>query len=378
MSAADLTAKVSLNGGGGGWNQEWEADLSLVEPSPFHEPGATSSAAGFNGRVAVTLVDLLERIRDGIPAIDYLPASERMLVRGKRHQTSAPKKTGKSISWEVHWVDMALAGARVVILDRENGADLYASRLEAIIAARELDDEQQQLLAANLAYSEFPRLAAQDGDQLAVMCAGADVVVFDAQRMFLTDLGLKEDDNDDYATFIGIAIDPLFRAGIATMILDNTGHQESKRSRGASAKGDLNEILFSLEVVDPFDLTTVGKVRLEISDSRFGNSGRWEMTIGGGTFEPWNGSTRATRTAGPAPSRPPGTWNASASTSSASTSPSATAPSKTLSASHGTSDSRWNASSTRAMQPRSQARETPAFCCQNRHSGSTTSARPRL
>jgi hypothetical protein len=290
VSADALTGKVSLNGGGGGWNPEWETDLSRFELDPFlastNGQGPTA-ATSFEARVTGTHVDLLQRIDDGIPPIDYLPASEGMFVRGKRHQLPAPKKSGKSICMEVHWVEMALAGARVVILDRENGANLYASRLEQIIAARGLDDEERETLRANLRYHEFPRLTLQDGDKLAAMCAGADIVVFDAQRMFLTDLGLAENDNDDYATFVWAAIDPLFRAGIATMILDNTGHEEKTRSRGASSKGDLNEVLFGFEVVDKFDIDTVGKVRLSIDDTRFGNRGHWEMTIGGGMFEPW-------------------------------------------------------------------------------------------
>jgi hypothetical protein len=268
-------------------------DLGEISP-PDVETAASNghpvTAADFNGRVAATRVDLLQRIRDGIPAIDYLPASDGMLVRGKRHHNPAPKKSGKSISWEVHWVEMVLAGARVVILDRENGADLYARRLQAIIdhyGRGRIGEAAQQQLTANLLYYEFPRLRLDDGEQLAALCAGADIVVFDSQRMFLTDLGLKENDSDDYATFVGIAVDPLFRAGIATMILDNTGHMEPKRSRGSSSKGDLNEIIFSLEVAELFDLNTMGKVRLEIEDSRFGNRGRWEMSIGGGHFEPW-------------------------------------------------------------------------------------------
>jgi hypothetical protein len=287
VSADNLTAKVALNGGGG-WNPDWEADLSRFESDPFiGTPSSNGHPADFSGRVAATRVDLLQRIRQGIPAIDYLPASEEMLVRAKRHQIAAPKKEGKSITMLVHWVAMAVDGARVVILDRENGADLYASRLEAIIAAFELDEAEQELLAENLVYYEFPRLRLDDGDQLAALCAGADIVVFDSQRMFLTDLGLAEDKSDDYARFVGVAVDPLFRAGIATMILDNTGHQEPKRSRGSSSKGDLNEIIFTLEAVEPFDLATVGKARLEVSHSRFGNTGRWDMTIGGGTFTRW-------------------------------------------------------------------------------------------
>src|SRR5204863_4770192 len=129
---------------------------------------------------------------------------------------------------------------------------------------------------------EFPRFRDTDEQDLVALCSGADLVIFDSQRMFLSDLGLEESGNDDYADFMAALIDPLFRAGIATLVLDNAGHQEPKRGRGASAKGDLNEINFSLETVESFDLDTTGRIRLEIENSRFGNTGRWELEIGGG------------------------------------------------------------------------------------------------
>jgi len=252
--------------------------------------------ASFQARVADTRVDLLARILDGIPEIEYLPGSEGMLIRGKRHQIAAPKKEGKSISKLVHWVTMALQGARVTILDRENGANLYASRLDAILDGFELAATDRERVNNGIAYYEFPRLRKLDGPDLAAHFKASDVVVFDSQRMFLTDLGLGEDGSDDYATFMGAAVDPLFQAGIATVILDNTGHEETRRARGSSTKGDLNEILFTLQALQQFDLHRVGRVRLEITDSRFGTTGRWEMTIGGGIFGPWERTSEAATT----------------------------------------------------------------------------------
>lgn len=258
-----------------------------VKVAPVDASGDAAPADSFEARVLVTKVDLIERIRQGIPPIDYLPASTGMLVRGKRHQIAAPRKEGKSIAMLVHWVVMAQAGAIVVILDRENGADLYAHRLEAIIAALGISEDEQEQLAARLRYYEFPRLRLDDQHNLVELCEGADIVVFDAQRMFLTDLGLREDQADDYATFVAATIDPLFRAGIAAAILDNTGHEDATRARGSSSKGDLNEVLFKLKAVKRFDLHTEGIVQLSVTETRFGNRGTWKMRIGGGTFEPW-------------------------------------------------------------------------------------------
>jgi hypothetical protein len=241
-------------------------------------------SASFASRVTGRRVDLIELIEDGIPSNDYLPASDGMFVRGKRHLIAAPKKTGKSLGLLVHLTQMVIAGSRIVIFDRENGRNLYGGRLEEI--ARTLGHDHEKI-RERVSYYEFPQFRAGDGDELVALCEGADLVVFDAQRMFLTDLGLVEDSSDDYAQFCAIVIDPLFRAGIATVILDNTGHAEVRRSRGASAKGDLNEVLFTLATVERFNSVTTGLIELEVTDSRFGNFGRWEMIIGGGRFEPW-------------------------------------------------------------------------------------------
>lgn len=252
-----------------------------ADAADHHPPGS------FGDRVTSRRIDLMQRIKNGVPAQSFLPASEGMLARGKRHQWVAPKKVGKSLGALVHAVDIVLAGGRVVIFDRENGGDLYATRLEQIIEGRGLDSGQRDEIAHRLVYYEFPRFRDTDQAELVQLCADADLVVFDSQRMYLSDLGLEENSTDDYATFMASLIDPLFLAGIATLILDNSGHSDPKRGRGASGKGDLNEILFALETVDRFNLDTAGRIRLEITDSRFGTSGRWELELGGGTFGSW-------------------------------------------------------------------------------------------
>jgi hypothetical protein len=115
--------------------------------------------------------------------------------------------------------------------------------------------------------------------------------------MFLTDLGLRENEADDYAEFMGIAIDPLFRAGVATVILDNTGYSNTDRTRGTSAKVDLNEVLFTLKTVKEFGESQQGQLQLKLKpgDSRFGNEGEWVMDIGGGAFSSWRPADQPTR-----------------------------------------------------------------------------------
>lgn len=253
-----------------------------IEGKVFEEvPGS------FAARVASKIVNLVQLIDEGIPPVEYLPASEEMLRRGKRHYIAAPAKEGKSIAMLAHFADMVRAGAKVVVLDRENGRDTYAERLADIMRARRLEPKERTQVGENLRYFEFPELKPSDAEDMVELFATADLVVFDSQRMFLSDLGFSEEASDDYARFMAYIIDPLFRAGIATLILDNTGHKEKTRARGTTSKGDLNEICFYIEVVTPFDTTSKGELKLVVEKSRSGNSGEWRMRLGGSYFYPW-------------------------------------------------------------------------------------------
>jgi hypothetical protein len=246
----------------------------------------------FAARVSGRRVDLVDLIENGVPPVDYLPESDGMLVRGGVHQIVAPKKSGKSMATLVHTTRMALAGAVVVTLDRENGKHVYARRLEGILEDCEIGDEDREMLRNRLIYVEFPKLRRTDSEDLTdwvVNDLGADLMVFDSQRMFLTDLDLREDDSDDYTEFIVSLIDPLKHRGVTTLLLDNSGHSGDGRARGTSSKGDLLEVLFTLDVVQPFSMETSGqlKLSLEPGSSRHGNEGQWIMTLGGGKFGEW-------------------------------------------------------------------------------------------
>jgi hypothetical protein len=93
--------------------------------------------------------------------------------------------------------------------------------------------------------------------------------------------------NDDYARFVNALIVPLARADVATWILDNTGHDDAGRPRGASAKSDLNEVVFSLVAVESFDRKTRGKVVWRRKRQRFsGIPVVMEQELGGGTYLP--------------------------------------------------------------------------------------------
>jgi AAA domain len=86
-------------------------------------------------RLEASRIDLVAMIERGLPPRQMVPGSIWWQA-GKRHLVAAPSKNGKSLVGLVHGVDVIEAGGRVVIIDRENGAEEYARRLACILGDR--------------------------------------------------------------------------------------------------------------------------------------------------------------------------------------------------------------------------------------------------
>jgi hypothetical protein len=100
--------------------------------APEHGPlsGALSEAGDALERARV---DLIQRIREGIPDHEYVPGADGWLLRGKRYLVVAAAGMGKSLDWLIVAVETVCAGGTVAMVDVENGADEYARRLELIV-----------------------------------------------------------------------------------------------------------------------------------------------------------------------------------------------------------------------------------------------------
>ncbi len=236
-------------------------------------------------------VDVIGLIREGIPEREYVQGTGRTIVKSKRHHCAAEGKTGKSITMGVVMaVDVVAAGGTVAVLDRENGADEFARRLEAVLDARDTNAAARKAVGARLRYYAWPTLSLdwRDDPSYAGAFADVDLVIFDSTRSHLTPLGLKEDQSDDFAAFASALIDPLTMAGVATLMLDNVGHVEKGRPRGSSAKTDLCDVVYVMNGVTPFSLDVAGRVELRCTHSRIGEvDGAWEMELGSGHYGSW-------------------------------------------------------------------------------------------
>ncbi|MGH2973880.1 MAG: AAA family ATPase [Solirubrobacterales bacterium] len=230
-------------------------------------------------------MDLIARIRSGIPERQWVPGGAPWLLAGKRYLLPAPAGTGKSLLAVIAAIEVVAAGGTVAVLDVENGADEYARRLADVLEGR--DDGLADACSERLTYFEWPalRVTWEPGDWAAAL-AGVDLAVFDSSRLMLSASGLAEDSNDDYSTFVNALLVPLARAGVTTLVLDNTGH-DGDRARGASAKGDLNEVVYVVETGEPFDRELAGHLRLVRRRTRFAElPPELHVPIGGGSYGP--------------------------------------------------------------------------------------------
>ena len=238
--------------------------------------------------LASAQVDLIDRIRVGIPEREMVPGGAPWLLKGKRYLLPAPAGTGKSLLAVIAAAEVVEAGGTVAILDVENGADEYARRLEDVLQERGgVGGTLAEACCERLRYYGWPQLRMTWGaEEWAAAFSNVDLVIFDSSRLLLSAAGLAEDSNDDYSTFVNALLVPLARAGVTTIVLDNTGH-EGERARGASAKSDLNEVVYVVETGEPFDREQTGHLRLVRKRTRFAElPPELRVLVGGGAYGP--------------------------------------------------------------------------------------------
>ena len=155
-----------------------------IEEGPGPEASRRTAATE---ALAASRIDLIGRIRDGIPEREYLPGCDGWLIGGKRYLVFSPSGVGKSLGMPVVAVEVVREGGTVAIIDVENGADEYARRLESIVGD---DADLAAACRERLRYYEYPALNIEWGEaEWAGALADCDLVVFDSSRHVLSTLG---------------------------------------------------------------------------------------------------------------------------------------------------------------------------------------------
>lgn len=181
-------------------------------------------------------------------------------------------------------IGAAVAGEKVLYLDRENGPELVRHRIEAALDALGLDQWPDGLVVR--CYPSIGNDWQPDDFGEAIAGLGFTAVVFDSLREFEHALSLRENLTDDISRLVGQPVTPLVRRRVAVVVLDNVGHENTDRPKGSGSKLDAIAQAFKVVTTEQFSPVLTGRISITCKRSRFGDIGReWTMRIGGGVFE---------------------------------------------------------------------------------------------
>jgi hypothetical protein len=216
----------------------------------------------------------------------WVPGAERIIRAGERQSWLASEGEGKTQAAMHLAVQVCAAGGRVVYVDVENDRLEMAERAQPIARALGIDTRGRLFYLDDVNLSEVH----EDDELLDAWVRGiwgADLLIIDSWTRVLNDFGLDEDSNRDVTTFMRRCIDPLHKRGIAVLILDNTGKDQSKGARGAKSKSATVEAVYKVSGGKAITQTEHGTLTLKRTRCRGGKLAKQlEAGSGGGSFTP--------------------------------------------------------------------------------------------
>ena len=216
--------------------------------------------------------DLAALIKQGVPAPRLLCSD--LLYSGGLHSIAGPPDSGKT-TVALHWaLQLIRTGGTVLFLDEEGGSEIVAEKLIALNATPEE--------AERIRYCPFPARTWHAGDVAALRelaaAARPGLVLWDSSAAFLSRAGMDENSAADVTRFWSAVLTPLAREhGAAVVVIDHdvkTG-EASRFARGSGAKLGATDVAFKVGIVQAFDRTTNGVLRLTVTKDRRGWLHRW-------------------------------------------------------------------------------------------------------
>jgi hypothetical protein len=179
--------------------------------------------------------------------VRWVPGAEKIIRRGERQLWAAQQGEGKTQAALHLAVQVCEAGGYVAYVDVENDSQEMAERLQPIVAELSTPERVRESLLY-LPGLDLPSLLGSEDEArgFAELATVLDLLVIDSLTRVLASFDLDEDSNKDFARFMRIFPDALAQAGIATLLLDNAGH-EGSRPRGAISKQALVEAVYSVK-----------------------------------------------------------------------------------------------------------------------------------
>ncbi len=202
----------------------------------------------------------------------WTPGGERIMRPGLRFIWFGSRGSGKSLAALIVSDQIIEAGGSVLYVDFENGARRQAERLNSILEDR--PPVARERFAERFDYRPDVRLGqitdSYERAEWVAPFAGRDLVIVDSTARALAQLGLDENSTPDFGKFMANYVDPIAQQGSAVLLLDNTGWSETDRSRGASGKWDMAELVYKVTATD-FAPDKAGTITLDRVRSRDGD-----------------------------------------------------------------------------------------------------------
>lgn len=241
-----------------GWTREEAAEIDRARLTVVPEGGA-NEASPTAQQDRFQRLDWREAFARDFSQIDYLPG--RFMERGQQVSLVGDGKAGKSLLTE-EWLIRCIKGQRflgdtvrdpltsVLYFDRENSVRDIVTRARALGAT----EEDLDLFMERFDYRPFPRFSgALDASHVAsaellgiVSEVKPDVVVLDTVSRFIAG---NENDSKTWLDFYGRVHAPLKALGVACLRLDHYGKDQTRGSRGSSAKNQDVDHVWELSVL---------------------------------------------------------------------------------------------------------------------------------
>jgi hypothetical protein len=263
----------------------WTDDADPAPATP-DEPVPDDDATSV-GRIRRALFVDTDDTREGATTPrEPVPGTGGLLWQGLAHTFYGDRGEGKSVVVLTVSVSAAVAGEKVLYLDRENGAALTRSLVAGILAAHAWPDVLEVGSWVGRHYPEFSREWVPADYAEAVAGLGYTGVIYDNVREVLSELGGNPNSDEDYSALHRILVTPLLRRGAWVVVLDNVGHAEKSRPKGAGAKVDAVPTGYQVRTTKKFTPTLLGAVEIKCQRSRYGDVGRaWTAEVGAGRFD---------------------------------------------------------------------------------------------
>ena len=192
------------------------------------------------------------------------PALLGLVYAGKRHTLSGPPETLKTLVALCFAIEAMRAGQVAAFIDFESGPAETRRLLEDLGATR---DEIGALL-----YYE-PEGPPDPSDILELLEAGTKLVVIDAAAGAYTVSGLDDNKRDDAERFARAWIQPLWQAGVTTLLIDHVTKNAESRGRftiGSERKLGTQDVHLQLESIHTLSRGTRGLLKVRTHKDRPG------------------------------------------------------------------------------------------------------------